>query len=80
MTSHNGEVIQSSKVLGSADCSAHAPARRDLTQCQQIYELRMISFVMYQGMWTPKSDANGNFEPVQCDNTGKYIFIQSMLS
>lgn len=69
VTSHNGEVIQSSKVLGSADCSSHSPARRDLTQCQQMYQLRMISFVIYQGMWTPKCDAEGKFEPVQCDNT-----------
>lgn len=75
VTSHNGEVIQSSKVLGSADCSSHSPARRDLTQCQQMYQLRMISFVIYQGMWTPKCDAEGKFEPVQCDNTGKFLLI-----
>uniref|UniRef100_K1RFK3 Thyroglobulin type-1 domain-containing protein n=1 Tax=Magallana gigas TaxID=29159 RepID=K1RFK3_MAGGI len=77
VTSHNGEVIQSSKVLGSADCSSHSPARRDLTQCQQMYQLRMISFVIYQGMWTPKCDAEGKFEPVQCDNTGKFPLNES---
>ncbi|XP_061169694.1 nidogen-2-like [Saccostrea echinata] len=69
VTPHKGQTIENTKVLGSADCSAHAPAKRDLTRCQQMYQLRMISFVIYHGMWTPKCDADGKFEPVQCDNT-----------
>lgn len=44
-----------------------------LTACQQQYRIRMISMVVWRGMWIPKCDAEGNFEPQQCDNTSTYL-------
>jgi hypothetical protein len=41
-----------------------------MTKCQQIRQLRMISFAIWRGQWTPKCDALGNFQAEQCDNIG----------
>ncbi|XP_067930819.1 uncharacterized protein [Watersipora subatra] len=44
--------------------------RRAYTQCEQTRMLRMISFAIWKGQWTPKCFTDGRFQPKQCDNTG----------
>ncbi|VDI83982.1 Hypothetical predicted protein, partial [Mytilus galloprovincialis] len=69
----DGVVDESTKVLGSAECSSKKRQTLKKTKCQQMRDIRMISFVVWKGMWTPKCDALGNFMPEQCDNT-KHCF------
>lgn len=69
----DGVVDESTKVLGSAECSSKKRQTLKKTKCQQMRDIRMISFVVWKGMWTPKCDALGNFMPEQCDNTRKWF-------
>lgn len=66
-----GEVDKTTMVQGPATCAISR--RSTKTKCQQMYAIRQISFVIWQGMWVPKCDAAGNFEPEQCDNTGTCV-------
>merc|ERR1712179_366858 len=40
------------------------------TMCEQKRIVAMISMIVYPGQWFPKCDADGLFEPEQCDNQG----------
>ena len=66
-----GDVDKTTMVQGPATCAVSR--RSTKTKCQQMYAIRQISFVIWQGMWVPKCDAVGNFEPEQCDNTGTCV-------
>ena len=70
----DGTVDTSTKVLGSADCT-QKKRQMKMTKCQQIRQLRMISFAIWRGQWIPKCDALGNFQAEQCDNIGIYLNV-----
>ena len=43
---------------------------KTLSKCEQTRRLRMISFAIWRGQWTPRCYPDGRFQPKQCDNTG----------
>ncbi|KAK3101780.1 hypothetical protein FSP39_006284 [Pinctada imbricata] len=62
--------------LGMGSCQKVTKTKREtLTRCQQMHRVRQISFVIWQGMWDPKCDADGNFQPKQCDNIGQCFCV-----
>ena len=50
-------------------------ARETMTACEQKRRVSMLSMVVYRGQWFPKCDAEGMFEPEQCDNTGRDLVL-----
>ncbi|KAJ8298677.1 hypothetical protein KUTeg_022737 [Tegillarca granosa] len=57
------------KVVEREEQTAIETTTRAQTKCEQMRAIRMISFVIWKGMWTPNCDAEGKFLPEQCDNT-----------
>ena len=45
---------------------------RPQSKCEQTRMVRMISFAIWKGQWTPNCYPNGDFKPKQCDNTGTF--------
>lgn len=59
--------------LGYRPHHHHKLSQRDTshaqTRCEQMRLTSMISMVVYEGQWFAKCDAQGDFLPMQCDNT-----------
>ncbi|XP_069133888.1 insulin-like growth factor-binding protein 2 [Argopecten irradians] len=66
--------------LGVGTCQKKQDSTRSLdghaqTACEQKRAFQQISFVMFVGQWMAKCDANGNFQPKQCDNQQKCFCV-----
>ncbi|KAK7099527.1 uncharacterized protein [Littorina saxatilis] len=49
------------------------------TRCEQMRLSSMIIMVVYKGQWFPKCDTEGNFLPMQCDNTQHCFCVDKLM-
>ncbi|XP_071105012.1 uncharacterized protein [Haliotis cracherodii] len=69
------------EVFGKGKCLKVTKSKRfvlsGITTCERMKIKAMTSQVTYSDKWTPKCDASGAFEPMQCDVAGRCFCVNS---